>query len=288
MSSQHYQEHAQREEQQVHRHESEAIRTHVLLRVAQRTAGQVLLHHVLIQPRHHHHDEHTAQELLPEVLRRHPVIPHEHARMTVGSHRPRGFHPTKAQLAHHLIYNKAHGNEHTGCLKRIGPHQRLDAATSRIEPHNSHHHAHREHERHAQRVEHKALQNGAEQIELDGGGGELREQEEARTRQIRPLSQPLTQIAVDGGQVQFVVKGQQHERHHEIAHDEAQTRLNVGHVHAHHHPRHAHERHTRDGSAHHAERHHPPRRTAVGTEEGLVGGTPRCQSAEEQQQGKIH
>ena len=109
---QQYQQYAQREEQQVGRQEGQSIDSHILLCVAQRAAGKVLLHHVLVEARHDDDYEHAAEELLPEVLPRHPVVPHKHARMAVLCD---GLHDTcevEVQLAHHLIYNKKQCSKH--------------------------------------------------------------------------------------------------------------------------------------------------------------------------------
>ena len=64
---------AQCQEKQVDGHEAQTIGAHVLLRLAQRAAGQVLLHHVLVQSRHDDDDEYAAQELPPECLWRSAV-----------------------------------------------------------------------------------------------------------------------------------------------------------------------------------------------------------------------
>ena len=59
---------AQNEEQCVDRKEAEPVAHHVLLCVFQCAAGEVLLHHVLVQSRHDHDDERAADELSPESL----------------------------------------------------------------------------------------------------------------------------------------------------------------------------------------------------------------------------
>ena len=75
----HGQQHAKRKEQQVHRHKCQAIAAHVFLRFAQSAACEILLHHVLVESGHHHNNEGAANELFPEVLRRHPVVENKNA-----------------------------------------------------------------------------------------------------------------------------------------------------------------------------------------------------------------
>ena len=56
----HRKQYAQGEEQQIGGQEGESIATHILLSITQRLAGQVFLHHILIQSCHNYYDEHTT------------------------------------------------------------------------------------------------------------------------------------------------------------------------------------------------------------------------------------
>lgn len=60
-------------ETKVDRREGESICVHIFLGIFQALAGEVLLHHVLIQPGHDDRDKDTAEELLEEVLRTMPI-----------------------------------------------------------------------------------------------------------------------------------------------------------------------------------------------------------------------
>lgn len=285
--SQQREQHAQREEQQVSRHEGHAIGAHVLLSLAQRLAGEVLLHHVLVQSGHHNHDEDTAQELFPEVLARHPVVHHEDARVAVVDNGRHSLRRREPQGLHHLPDDEQQGREHTSGLQRVGPHQRLDAAAARVEPDERHHAHHRQRKRDAQRVEHEALQDDTHHIEPGRRTRHLRQQEEPRARLVRPPSQPVLQISIDGGEVHAVVDRQQDECHRHIAQDEAQARLQVRHVRVQHHAGHADKCHPRYRRPHHAKSHHIPRRLSVAAIERIVVGPAAGQAAEQHQQGKI-
>ena len=60
--------HAEDEEEQVDGDEADAVGAHVLLRLADVFTGEILLHHVLVEPCHDDGYEDTAEELFPEVL----------------------------------------------------------------------------------------------------------------------------------------------------------------------------------------------------------------------------
>ena len=159
--------------------------------VFQTLAGKVFLHHVLVEPRHNNSYECTAKQLFPEILRGNEVVPHEHTAITVAPYRPHRFGNTHAQLLNHIIYNKQKCRKHAQSLERIGPHQRLYASTPRVKPYQCHHHHHRNGKRNAHGIEHKALQDDADNIETHGGTRHLRHEKESRPRLVRPLPQPL-------------------------------------------------------------------------------------------------
>ena len=150
-------EHAEEHEQQVGRHESEPVGTHVLLCLAQRLACEVLLHHVLVETCHHDNYEHTAEKLLPEVLAAHPIVEDKHLAVAVFPHRPYGLAGSHAQSRHHIIYNKDESREHAGGLESVRPHQCLYSAATGVKPNQRHHGQDREPEWHAYAVEHKPL-----------------------------------------------------------------------------------------------------------------------------------
>ena len=175
-----------------------------------------------------------------------------------------------AKLSHHIIYNKDKGSKHTCSLKRVGPHQRLYAATSSVEPYQRNHAHYSQRERHTHSVEHKPLQYNTNNIKAHCSSRHLRHKKEPGSRLVRAFAKPLFKISVNGCEVEPIVHRQQHESNGEIAQDETYARLYIGHVGAHCHSWHTYKRDARDRSSHHAKRHHIPRRTAVSTKESLV------------------
>ena len=59
---------AHSQKQHIQGYERKAVRAHVFLRIMQVLAREILLHHILIQPRHDNHNKNAAQELLHEML----------------------------------------------------------------------------------------------------------------------------------------------------------------------------------------------------------------------------
>ena len=134
-----------------------------------------------------------------------------------GLHRLPHIH---LQVSHHLPDNQQQGREHTSGLERIGPHQCLNASSSGIEPYQGRHHQNGNDERGETGPQwgyHKAVQQDAHHIETHGRSCHLRQQEEARTRLVRLVSQSSLQIRVDGGHIPAVIHGQQDKRHRRIA-----------------------------------------------------------------------
>ncbi len=84
LARQQHQQHAKSKQKQVDGKESKAIGAHVFLRVTKRLAGEILLHHILIQARHHDNHEHAGKKLLEEVLRTGHIREDKYARMAVG------------------------------------------------------------------------------------------------------------------------------------------------------------------------------------------------------------
>ena len=89
-------------------------------------------------------------------------------------------------------------------------------------------------------VEYIMLEDKAYQIEACCGSDDFGQKEKRGSRLISVFSDPVSQISVDGGQVQPVIKRQQNVGDDEIAYEETETGLHIGHVDA--------AYHTRDGN----------------------------------------
>lgn len=159
---------AQQQEQQVDHHQDAGERKHIALRLPQRSAGEVLLHHVLIQTRHGDGDEHAAENLLQEVAVVAPVGVEDRAAVgAVLAHRGH-LRPNIAERAAHVLHdddnrNNQRANQKRG-LQHVRPHHRLDAAAERIEQDDSDHHDGRGPNRDVPPVKDKNLQDKDNQI----------------------------------------------------------------------------------------------------------------------------
>ena len=127
---------AQQQEQDVDHHQDAGEREHVALRLPQRLAREVLLHHVLIQTRHGDGDEHAADDLLQEVAVVAPVGVEDGA--AVGAVLAHGGHlrPYIAEGAAHVAHDHHNCNNQCanqkGGLQHVRPHHGLDAAAERV------------------------------------------------------------------------------------------------------------------------------------------------------------
>lgn len=136
-------------------------------------------------------------------------------------------------------------------------------------------------------VEYIMLEDEAYQIEACCGSDELGQKEERGPCLIGVLSDPVSQISVDGGQVQLVIKRQQNVGDDEIAYEEAETGLHIGHVDAAYHTRDRNEGDSRKGGSDHSERNNIPGRTAVAAEERVIVGMTAGKAGYEQQHSEI-
>ena len=128
---------AQQQEEDVDHHQDAGEREHVALRLPQRLAREVLLHHVLIQARHGDGDEHAANDLLQEVAVVAPVGVEDGAAVGAVLAHSGHLRPYIAEGAAHVAHD--HHNRNNQCanekrsLQHIRPHHGLDAAAERVE-----------------------------------------------------------------------------------------------------------------------------------------------------------
>ncbi len=270
--SQHQQHGAQCEEQQIERHKRKAVPIHVFLGVAQTFAGEVFLHHVLVEPGHDDGDEYAAEKLLEEVLFRVPVVEYKHAGMSAVNQSGAELAQVHIQLFRHLKNQQNESRNQTNRLQSIGPHNGFDATSVRVQPNEKNRHSGRHHKRHMPRVEDDILQNKYDQIKTYARPHGAREQKERSTGFIGIRSEALLQISVNTGEVEPVIERKQHVGNNQVAEKEPENHLHIGKLRATHPARHRHKAHTRDGRTEHADGHHPPGRFAVSEKECIIVG----------------
>ena len=239
-------ENPQDEEEIVQREEAEAVGEHIRTSLTECTAREVLLHHVLIQARHHDDDEDTADELLPEVLRARPVIQEEDATVRVFPDQAHDAREVKPQLSRDDIDDESQREHKADRLQDIRPDDRTHTTTLRVEPDNADDPEDRDDIRHTYRSKDELLQDERDEEELRCCPEELRDDEEECTRAIAMPPEALLQIGIDRDELQTIVERQEDIGDDDVAKEEAQDQLHIAHIHLLHHPRHRDEGHTRD------------------------------------------
>ena len=218
---------AERHEEKIHEHHHSGERVNVLLGLPQRAAAKVLLHHVLIETRHDNRDEDAAEKLLPEIVRRAPV-PEERLRHLALAHR--GDEPAEAeiQLARDGGDGQHHAEQQEGGLEGVRPDERLDAAAVGVGQNQRDGDADRQPERDVPLVEDEGLKDIGRQEQSGRRARRARQNEEQRTDFLRMRAEALTQVAVDGGEVQPVIEREQDLGDHDVANDVAEDDLQIG------------------------------------------------------------
>ena len=122
----------EREEKQIHHDKEETGGNDILLRIAQRLASQVLLHHILIKSRHRDCNKSPRDYLFPIEFWM-VEIGFPNAGIAFGGTGAKQFGNTDIQVFqndHHRGYGS---EEQEGGLQCIGPHHGLQSATECVE-----------------------------------------------------------------------------------------------------------------------------------------------------------
>jgi len=123
---------AKAEEEDVDHDEEQAAGEDVFLRVAQVFAGEVLLHHVLVEACHGDGDEHAADDLFPEVLAG-GGVGFEDAGVAVLGRALEQLGVADVELFEYGHHGHQGGQEQEGGLQQVGPHHGLHAAAEGVE-----------------------------------------------------------------------------------------------------------------------------------------------------------
>ena len=258
--------------------------TRYLLRIARRSAAQVALHHVLIEPRHGHQQHDSCDEHLPEVAVRGGVVEEEDPRQGRGGHLAGGLRHVEMQRAHDEEDRQHEAPDQAQRLERIGPDQRLDAPLLRVEPDERHRHQGVDPERDAVVGEDQQLEHRADDVDPQGGAEHLRKEEEPGARPVRGDPEAVVEILVERDDPQPVEGRDQHEGHDQLSDREARHHLHVGERIGCDRSRNRNEGDARHRRPDHGKGRHVPRRAAVaGEEAGIVGPAAR-----EPRHGKQH
>lgn len=93
-----------------------------------------------------------------------PVIENENATMFIVLH---GLHHSRKiefELSRHIIYYKSQCQQKAQGLQAVGPHNRANAASARVQPNQQYNPYHRHDKRNLEYIEHIMLKYQADQI----------------------------------------------------------------------------------------------------------------------------
>ena len=116
------------QEEQVGAHQNDGERPHVPLGLAQVSASEVFLHHVLVKPGHGDGDKHAGQHVFEPVVAHFPVLGDPDLGQVCGSDHLRQVDPAVAAGLKDAADGQDDGQKHAGGLKGVGPNHRAHAA----------------------------------------------------------------------------------------------------------------------------------------------------------------
>ena len=260
---------AEAEEDDVDHDEEQAGGHDVLLRVAEGLAGEVLLHHVLVEARHGDGDEHAGEHLLEPELGGHGVGV-EHLGVALlggGAQEFRQAHVEVAEDGHH----GGHGGEDEECgLEGVGPDDGLDAAGEGVEQDDGYEDHRRYPEGYAPGGEDELVEHEDHQVHAKRGAEEARDDEKEGSGALAAQAEALGEVGVDGGEVELVVQRQKDQGDGGVAEDITEDHRHVEPLVGQHVAWDGHEGDAGERGTDHAVGHHGPGRLAAGAEEGLV------------------
>ena len=200
---------------------------HVLLALSAVAAGEVALHHILVEARGGDNHEHAGKELLPEVCALLGIIEVEHTRGGVVGYGRCHFAEGEAQIGTYEVYAEYHRHYEAEALEGVGPYKGFDAALHGVEPYQGYGDNDIEHEGYVQGREHKVLQHGADNKEAHCGTKHFRHEEEPRSGLVGGAAEAFFKVAVDRYEVALVEHRHQHKGYHGISDNEAEHHLQV-------------------------------------------------------------
>ena len=269
----HQQHPAQQQEQGVDNHQNARETEHVALGILEVAAGEVLLHHVLVQSRHHDGDEHAAHNLLQEVVGFLP-IGLENLGVAGIFHLLEDVGERHVQLLDDENDGEDERGEHEGGLEGVGPHNGLDAAPEGVEQDDDNHHGGGGPDGDAEAIENEGLQDVDDEVHPQGGAEQAGDDEEQGAGAVRFRAHPPVKHLIHRGDILAVIERQQHVGDGEVAEDVADDDAEVGELDVGHIARHRHEGDARQRGTDHAVGHDKPRRLAVAREVSGVVGLP--------------
>ena len=258
-----------REEKQIHHDKEETGGNDILLRIAQRLASQVLLHHILIKSGHRDCNKSPRDYLFPIefwVVE----IGFPNTGIAFGGTGAKQFWNTDIQVFqndHHRSYGS---EEQEGGLQCIGPHHGLQSATESVEQNEGYEHHRGNPERDAPGTEHELIKHKDNQIHAQCRAQKTGKYEEYGACLFRRAAEALVEVRIDRCEIQLVIERQEEKSDDKITDDVAEHKGHISEGTIIYTSRNRHECHARQRSTEHTISHYKPRRFATGTKESII------------------
>ena len=232
---------AKSEQEGIDGKKGKAVEAHILLSRRKIATGEIFLHHILIQPRHHNNDKDSADELPPKGLCA-ACVPFKNAtHRAVGDDAPRFGRRNPEGMERGSGDTDQRKKEHEG-LEHIGVEQSGLSRTLGVCPYQQKTDGSGEREGNAERSRHKGVQHEGGQIKTCRCAREFAQKKKEGTGAVGGESESLPEIGIDAGEIQTIVERKKEKGHGHIAQNVTHTHLQIGHTDAGHPSRHTDER----------------------------------------------
>ena len=224
--------HAQ--EQDVRADEYNGECPHVPLRFADIFAGQVFLHHVLVETSHGHGDKHAGQNVLDPVVAQTPIFRHPNAGQSRLVEYLREVGPALASGRKDAPNGEHHSQKHACCLKGVRPDHGVHSAFAGVRINDGQHGCGGAHEPTPgrgparQRFEDENIQHQHNQEQTKRCPDDPAQQEKGSPRFVGLSPKSLAQVPVNAGQAKIVVKGEENGCNNHVTNAVSRYHLKVG------------------------------------------------------------
>ena len=112
----------------------DAAHNHILLALAAVAAGQIALHHILVEAVECYSHKYAGQKLFPKVGAGQGVVKIEHLERRMRGDGAESFTEIQPKVSGYEVYAQPHRCHQAEALERVGPNQSLDAALHGVYP----------------------------------------------------------------------------------------------------------------------------------------------------------
>ena len=169
-----YEQCTQHEKESYHEKLCDAAHYHIFAAFALVFAGEIALHHILVEAVGGYGHEHTGDKLLPEVGTFLGIVEEEHPRAFMVGYRLDHALEVETKVGGYEEYAQDYGADKAETFQSVGPDKSFYTSLHRIQPYQRYRHDYIKYERHAQRTEYQQLQHRAYHKKAYGGAKHFR------------------------------------------------------------------------------------------------------------------